>query len=162
MREVKSALRDATIVLVACSGTALAVNAARSGGIPLVQKEPYQILVPCPEIVGEVVPVRPGDPALAQADVLLIDARAGAHYEKWHRAGAFSLPYDYLEPVSASALNQVAASGARRVIVYGDDAQPDCGEQLAKELAGKGIRNVGFLVGGAAALGATAPDARQP
>ncbi len=38
------------------------------------------------------------------------------------------------------------------MVVYGDGGDPDSGEQLARELAGKGIRNVGFVRGGAPAI----------
>jgi hypothetical protein len=41
-------------------------------------------------------------------------------------------------------------------MVFGDGQDPDSGEQLARELAGRGIRNVRFVQGGAPALAATA------
>jgi hypothetical protein len=38
------------------------------------------------------------------------------------------------------------------VVVFGDGGDPDSGEQLARELAGAGIRNVVFVAGGAPRL----------
>ena len=38
------------------------------------------------------------------------------------------------------------------MVVYGDGLEPDSGEELAKEIAGKGIRNVSFVQGGVKAL----------
>jgi hypothetical protein len=37
-------------------------------------------------------------------------------------------------------------------VVFGDGGNPDSGEQLAREIAGKGIRNVRFVEGGAPLL----------
>jgi hypothetical protein len=49
-------------------------------------------------------------------------------------------------------VHAIAASGASQVVVFGDGKDPDSGEQLARELAGRGIRNVRFVQGGAPAL----------
>jgi hypothetical protein len=152
MREVTAVARDAVLVLSACSVAGLAVNALRANGIPLIQKEPYQILVPCPETGGHADAIQPGDLELREAGSLFIDARSASDFAAWHPAGALHVPYDYLEPTSASMLNRITASGANRVTVYGDGGDPDSGEQLAREIAGKGIRNVSFLEGGASAL----------
>ncbi len=162
MRQVTAVARDAAVVVAACLVTGLTVNALRAQGIPLVQKVPYQILVPCPETDGHADAIQPGDPVLHDTGSLLIDARSAADHAAWHFAGALHVPYDYLEPTPSSMLNRITASGARRVIVYGDGGDPDSGEQLAREIAGKGIRNVGFLVGGASALQAGPVEARSP
>ena len=47
---------------------------------------------------------------------------------------------------------KIARSEAQRVFVYGDGDNPDTGEQLAREISGKGIRNVFFIEGGARTL----------
>lgn len=140
---------EALIVTVASALMALAVNGIRENGIPLVQKTEYQILVPCPETTGEVDTLSPSVLDEPMDRVLLLDARQKNEFEKGHLPGAKSIPYDYLEPLTDCALREVASSGARRVVVYGDGEDPDSGEQLAKELSGKGIRNVGFIAGGA-------------
>jgi hypothetical protein len=46
----------------------------------------------------------------------------------------------------------IAASGASRVVVYGDGGRPDSGEHLGREISGRGIKNVFFVRGGAAAV----------
>ena len=67
-----------------------------------------------------------------------------------------NVPFDYLDPTPKDVLKnlarKIAVSGARRVIVYGDGDIPDTGEQLGREIAGYGIRNVFFLRGGAPVL----------
>jgi hypothetical protein len=66
------------------------------------------------------------------------------------------VPFDYLTPTCAAEVRGIAASGASQVVVFGDGKDPDSGEQLARELAGLGIRNLRFVQGGAAALQAAA------
>jgi len=139
-------------VVAIFSAIGLAVNGVRGDGIPLVQRTEYQILVPCPETTGDVETLLAGDSTLHDTRTLLVDARSGVEYERWHMPGATNVPFDYLDPTDPAAIHAMASSGARRVVVYGDGEDPDSGEQLAKELSGKGIRNVGFVVGGATAL----------
>ncbi len=66
------------------------------------------------------------------------------------------MPYDWLDPVPETVLRElarsIAASRATRVVVYGDGGRPDSGEHLGREISGRGIRNVAFVRGGAAAL----------
>jgi hypothetical protein len=143
---------EAIAITAASALFALAFNGVRENGIPLVQKSEYQILVPCPENTGEVDTLSPSVLDQPMDKVLLLDARQKSEFEKAHLPGAKSIPYDYLEPLTDCALREVASSGARKVVVYGDGEDPDSGEQLAKELSGKGIRNVGFIAGGAPAV----------
>ena len=74
----------------------------------------------------------------------------------WKFRDAMNIPYDYLEPIPDEDLKEltrrISRSRARRVVVYGDGKNPDCGEQAGKEISGKGIKNVYFVVGGAPAL----------
>lgn len=67
-----------------------------------------------------------------------------------------NVPYDYLDPTPGSVIEElarrIARSKAQRVYVYGDGEDPDSGEQLAREISGKGVRNVFFVRGGAPAL----------
>lgn len=157
-----TALRDAIGVVIGCSLVALVVNAVRSEGIPLVAREAYQILVPCPETRGEAAALAPDAAAWRNPRALIVDARPATEFARWHAASALNVPYDYLEPTPPAVIQRIAASGAAEVIVYGDGGDPDSGEQLARELAGKGIRNVSYLTGGAAALEQSAPSGAQP
>lgn len=148
----RAALRDAVVIAALCAAVGIAVNAVRTDGITLVQQEPYQILVPCPESMGEAEGVSPEQLDLANAKLLLIDARSKAQFAQWHANRALSVPFDYLESVNEAHVRRVASSGAQEVLVYGDGADPDSGEQLARELSSKGIRNVRFVRGGAPVL----------
>ncbi len=150
------AARDALLIVLASAIVGIGVNAARASGIPLLQKTEYEILVPCPEGSGDVQSLSGHDPRLRDPRRLWVDARRPAEHQRWHPAGARNVPFDYLEPTCAAEVRAIAASGASQVVVFGDGQDPDSGEQLARELAGRGIRNVGFVEGGAAALEAAA------
>jgi len=128
------------------------VNALRRDGITLYQTQPHEILVPCPETIGNAEALPPDDPRINEDRTLLIDARPETEFHSWHPNHCRSIPYDYLLPTDAAVLKSLAASGASRVIVYGDGSNPDPGEHLALELSGRGIKNVGYILGGASAL----------
>jgi hypothetical protein len=146
------AIRDALIATVACAAVGTVVNLVRPHGIPFVQKTDYQILVPCPEGSGEAPAIAASDASIWAPRALLVDARSAAEHQRWHPPGALALAFDYLTPAPKAEVRKVAASGAARVVVFGDGGDPDSGEQLARELAGAGIRNVVFVQGGARAL----------
>jgi hypothetical protein len=147
---------EAALAAAAASLVAIAVNALRPAGLPLVAPEPYEVLVPCPEPGGPVATVEPSDPALRGPRVFLVDARDPGAYRGGHVPGAVNVPYDWLDPLPEAALHElarrIAASGATRVVVYGDGGRPDSGEHLGREISGRGIRNVGYVRGGAPAL----------
>jgi len=155
-------LVEAVVITAVSVVIGLGVNAVRPRGLPLVASEPYQILVPCPEPGGPVEPVKATDPELEWPRTFLVDARGVAEYEAEHLPGAVNLCYDWLDPVPEEELlalaAEIAASGATRVVVYGDGGRPDSGEHLGREISGRGIKNVCFIEGGApAVLGEVAP-----
>ena len=146
-------VRDAVIVAALSAALSLGFNAVRSSRrIPLVARQPYDIIVPCPEHAGSATAIAAGQVPLGEKGLLLVDGRDGAAFAAWHLPGALSLPYDYLEPPSPESVKQLLRTRARRVVVYGDGESPDSGEQLARELNRKGLKNVFFVTGGAPAL----------
>ena len=146
-------LRDAVLLVVLASGAGLAFNALRpSGGVPLVATEPHEILRPCPETRGSAEPLAAPALRLDQPGLLLLDGRSVDEFRAWHVAGARSLPFDYLTPVARDTVRDLLKLRPRRVVVYGDGDSPDSGEQLARQIAGEGLRNVFFVRGGAPAL----------
>jgi rhodanese-related sulfurtransferase len=152
------AVVEAVVVAAVAGGLALLVNGFRPGGLPLVAVDPYETLVPCPEPGGPAEGVAADDPVVEDPHTFLLDARTPDEFAAWHLPGAVNVPYDWLDPLSEETLGElarsVAASRARVVVVYGDGGRPDSGEHLGREISGRGIHNVHFVVGGAAALGA--------
>ncbi len=154
--------RDAAIVVLLSVVAALAFNALRGdGAIPLVAKEAYRILVPCPEPVGEVEPIQAGDVRWGGARELVLDARLAHEREAWRTDRARHLAFDFLDPVSDEALADLVASNAARVVVFGDGLAPDSGQELARELAGRGMVNVFFVQGGWSAVRAVLEPAAE-
>lgn len=145
-------VRDAALATLACGALGVAVNAVRPDGIPLVATDEYELFVPCPEPLGEVEALEPGDPTILEPRVLRIDARGPRDFAAWHLPDAQNIPFDYLEGVLEETVRRIAASGAARVVVYGDGQDPDSGREMARELAGRGVRNVFYVRGGAPAL----------
>lgn len=150
-------LRDAVLVVVAASGVGFVVNALRpTGSIPVVRTEPYDVVVPCPEPVGEAQALSPDDPRLLDPAALVIDAQARADFDVYHLPQAINIPFDWLGPPVAKDVadvaQRIARSKARLVIVYGDGEDPDSGREWARLLAGGGLKNVHYVTGGAAAL----------
>ena len=146
-------LGEAVVAALLAAAVGLGVNALRPRGLPLLASEPYQVLVPCPEPGGPVEAVSVDEPGLLSRGTFLVDARSGDAYRVDHLPGAVNLTYDWLDPVPEDELlalaEEIAASGAVRVVVYGDGGRPDSGEHLGREISGRGIKNVYFLEGGA-------------
>jgi len=151
-----TALKDALLITAACGAVGLLVNLFHPEKIPYIAEEEYETLVPCPEPGGEVTPMEPSDPALSAKETFVVDARTKAEHTEWNFRGAMNVPYDYLDPTPDEIIHElakkIAKSRAQRVAVYGDGDRPDTGEQLGKEISGKGIKNVFFVTGGAPAL----------
>ncbi len=159
-----TALRDALVLAAVAFGVGVAVNALiHPEAIPFVAEEDYEILVPCPEPGGEVTALSVDDAQIGQARTFRVDARGAQAFDGWHLDGAMNVPYDYLDPTPAEVIaelaRRIARSRAQRVVVYGDGDDPDTGEQLGKEISGKGIKNVFFVRGGAPALRAAGGEA---
>jgi hypothetical protein len=157
--EMVSVLRDAVIAAGISFAVALLVNLVRPDAIPFIADQPYELFVPCPEPGGEVTPMAADAPALLADDTFVVDARSKQEFDAWRLRQAINISYDYLDPTPQETLQDlaetIARSRAKRVVVYGDGATPDTGEQLAKEVSGHGIKHVFFVEGGAPELGAS-------
>jgi len=162
MQSVRGTLLDACLIVLTGFVVALVVNFLRVDGLPLVARTPYMTLVPCPEPGGPVESLEAGSPEVASPKSFRVDSRSQSEFDTQHLPGAVNVHYDWLDPLPEATLAElarsIAASGATRVVVYGDGGRPDSGEYLAKEISGRGIKNVHFIRGGApAALGRETP-----
>jgi rhodanese-related sulfurtransferase len=152
LRDLLVATRDATLVAVLAVAAAAATNALRDAPFPWIAVAAYDLFVPCPEPLGDAKAVSPMEPIVRAERTLVVDARDRAAHSDWHLSGAMHVPFDWIDAVPDEAVRRVAASGAAAVVVYGDGGDPDSGRELARELSGRGVRNVHYVEGGAPAL----------
>jgi rhodanese-related sulfurtransferase len=156
-QDVRRIVRDALIIVLVGGLSGIVANLVpRKTQLPWVQTKPYDIVVPCPEPVGQVTAVTAESASLRDFTTLVIDARSATEFTAWHWAGAVNVPFDWLGPPVAEDVKQLAkrvtASNSKRILVYGDGDDPDSGKEWARLLSGGGIRNVAYVEGGAPVL----------
>jgi len=149
---MKSLIRDTLVVLLLSGLVAVAVNLFRPNPLPWVADQDYETMVPCPEPLGEVDEITVESDIILDDKTLLIDAREKDEFELGSVPKAVSVPFDWLDPVPEEKVAELVKTRAARVVVFGDGLDPDSGRELARELAGRGMRNVSFVKGGAKAL----------
>ena len=156
LRTFRRTLLDAGVIVAVGVVIALAANFVRVDGLPAVAGTPYQTLVPCPEPGGPVEALDASLTDITSVGSFIVDARSHDEFLHRHVPRAVNVPYDWLDPVPEDILLQlarsIAASGATRVVVYGDGERPDSGEHLGREISGRGIKNVFFVRGGGPAV----------
>jgi rhodanese-related sulfurtransferase len=151
-------IRDTLLVIIISTVLALGINTFREDGIPLVAKEEYTILVPCPNPMGEATAISADDPLIKDSSSLIIDVRSQKEFNEWHLPQALNQPYDWLaeqdavDRKAAEVAKSIARSRKSHVVVYGDGGNPDSGKHWAASLSDSGIKNVVFISGGADAL----------
>jgi hypothetical protein len=148
---------ESLLISAACFAVGIVINLSlHPEPIPLVAQTAYQTMVPCPEPGGPVTALSAAEALSKRTRSFVVDARMTDEHARWHVPGAMNVTYDYLDPTPPALIKKLAkkaaASGAQRVVVYGDGDHPDSGEQLGKELSASGIKNVCFVKGGAKAL----------
>ena len=151
-------VRDAFLVFIIATTLAVVGNAFREDGSPLVAREEYTILVPCPESMGEAIAINGDDSLIRDPTSLLIDVRSREEFDEWHLPQALNQPFDWLAEQdevnrkAAELAKNIARSGKHHVVIYGDGGNPDAGKHWAALLSESGIKNVVFISGGAGAL----------
>jgi rhodanese-related sulfurtransferase len=148
MRGLTETIRDATLVIALSLVVGLGFNAVRPEGIPVIAKEPYQILVPCPMEGGEVLPLQADEVRWDGTLDLVIDARSEAQAAGWAVPGARNVPYDFLDPIDDDTVADLVRHPVERIVVVGDGLEPDSGPEMGAELSGRGVRNVHYVEGG--------------
>jgi len=168
MLELRRMLRDVLYIVLIASSLGILSNALRSDRLSLVAKSEYDIMVPCPEPLGQAKAIAPTDPRINAADSLVIDARSKDEYAAWHLPTAISIPFDWLaeqEQINEETqrvARDVARSRKHAVVIYGDGGEPDPGRQWAALLNLAGIKNVTYVAGGSAVLGGPSVVKEQP
>jgi len=154
---------QAAAIVAAAFAVALATNAARSDGIPIVADVEYDIFSQCEDSAVEAVTASAADIGAAQSTVLYVDARPAEEFAKERVASAVSAPYSVLFGAAPEAIAAVKAEAAKRgageIVVYGEISDPespgsaiDVGGPLAAQLLESGLTGVKHVAGGLGAL----------
>ena len=163
--ELRVVVVQALALLVAGAVAGVLLNLLRSAPVAWIADRPYTILVPCPEQVGDAMPLEPGDARIVDGKSLVVDARTRPQFEAWHLPGAWFVQFDWLGPPVdeevAQIARRIAESGARRLVVYGDGDDPDSGKQWARLMAGAKLKNVLYVRGGAPQLKRRVEESRR-
>ncbi len=145
-RQALKILGRSFVLALVGSVVGLVINLARPEGIEFSRSEPYNIYVPCPMMPKEAKALEIQDLQEAK-DMVFVDARPRADYDKQRIPGAWSLPYNPLTSPPPLEIKKLKALGPNRIIVVGD-TEIDSGRLLAAELAEAGCLGVRYLKGG--------------
>ena len=148
---MQGAVKIVAQMLLVSAGSAviaLAANALRSDGLPLVM--PFPPEYKCPSIVkaGQPVEVAKALEVYGRPDIVFVDARNGEKFKSGHIKGAVHIPYSFIEPISEKSL--AALRKFSTVIVYCNTIGEERSRMMAGELSSAGVEGVVFLRGGLA------------
>jgi len=163
---------QALIILLVAAGVAIASNAARSDGIPLVADVEYDIFAPCADSDAESQAATAKDLGAGGAAILYVDARPAEAFGAERAKGAVNAPYSVLFGAAPEAIQAVKAEAVARnvkeIVVYGDLAEPgsdggtvDVANPLAEQLVESGLPGVKHIAGGLPALKKSGVDVVQ-
>jgi rhodanese-related sulfurtransferase len=134
----------ACAILALSSVLALAVNALRPDGLPLVRLAPPSVIA-----------AEAGSPYISLQDAALLhlsgravflDARSVGEYVAGHVKGALSVPLEDYAQLAAGV--KAAAGGKETIVTYCDGENCALSEDLADQLRQDGLANVRVLKNG--------------
>ncbi len=149
------------LVIVACStGVALAFNALRDNGLPLVRRAPFDLYTDCPELSGEIPMITLRRLPVGAKKVVYMDARMALAHVTEHIPGALFMPMYPIDLPDFSTLANLPKG--TWIVVYGTD-NLQSNKRLVTALMGKTVRGVYLLEGGLKAWKAAGrPTVKQP
>ncbi len=159
MKTFLQIFKEAVIAAAIFAVIAFTVNAIRSDGLPLIASEPYDIFVPCPEVLGDVLMIEPTDSRITDGTAFVVDAREESDFQEWHLKDAVNIPFDYLDPIDPAEIKKISrnivSTNKAMLVVYGDGdgGLGSTGYEQGRQLAGSGMfTNVYVVKGGVDAL----------
>jgi rhodanese-related sulfurtransferase len=172
MRTAVRIIWQAAAIAAAALLIAIATNAARPDGIPLVAQVEYDIFSQCEDSSAKAQAATSAELGAGQAGVLYVDARPAEAFAVGHAKGAVNAPYSVLfgaAPEAIAAVKaEIAKAGAKEVVVYGEIADPSAGgstadlaRPLADQLLENGVTGVKHVPGGLEALKKNGVDVVQ-
>jgi len=147
-RELVVAWRDAGLLVALAAVAALAFNALRPGGLPLLRYAPFDLLGPCPELADEIPrlapeKLHPGDP-----NVVVVDVRLPWDHLEGRVPGSWFLPMYETSPLDEAVVARLKAQKPGTWIVLVGAAGTATAERALTALSGQGLRGLFVLEGG--------------
>jgi len=142
------AWRDAGLLVALAAVAALAFNALRPGGLPLLRYAPFDLLGPCPEL-ADVIPrlapdkLVPGDP-----NVIVVDVRLPWDHLEGRVPGSWFLPMYETAPLDGSVVARLRTLKPGTWIVLAGTAGTATAERALTALSAQGLRGLFVLEGG--------------
>jgi rhodanese-related sulfurtransferase len=142
------------VILILSTGIALAINAARGGGVSVIGDWPSGTR----DDAGPIIPpsAEPGDPqfitledAVAKyqsPDIIFIDSRDPEDYEYGHIKRAINIPFDYIDDAWDAYIDSLDHS--RGYVVYCSGGECETSLYLGRYLFGRGFKNLTVFYGG--------------
>lgn len=147
-RELIVAWRDAGLLFVLAAVIALAFNALRPGGLPLLRYAPFDLLGPCPEIADEIPRLAPEKLKPGDANVVVVDVRLPWDHLEGRLPGSWFLPMYETAPLDEAVVARLKALKAGTWIVLVGAAGTATAERALTALSGQGLRGLFVLEGG--------------
>jgi rhodanese-related sulfurtransferase len=150
---------QAAAIVAVSALVAVATNAVRPDGIPLITDVEYEIFAPCKDSEAQSDEISGEDLAAGDGGAVYVDARPAEAFAVEHVLDAVNVPYSVLFGAAQEDLDRLDGALASRkagsVIVYGvldDPSDPsskvDLAKQLARQLVEAGVAGVRHVEGG--------------
>jgi rhodanese-related sulfurtransferase len=142
------------LILLISTVLALAINAARPGGLSLVGNWPSRTA----DGEGPIEPpsAQPGDPAFItlddavaryqNPDIVFVDARSVDDYEYGRIARSINIPYDYMDEHWEEVLNSLDRT--KHYVVYCSGSECEVSLHLGRYMQDLGFENLEIFFGG--------------
>ncbi|GAB4288515.1 MAG: rhodanese-like domain-containing protein [Myxococcota bacterium] len=146
MKNFFGIVAKATMITVAAAVIAIVGNYLRSDGIPFLMPFPPQYR--CPSLVkpGEPIDVQRALDVFGREDIVFVDARKKASFERGHIRGALNIQYSFIEPIAKENLSYLKPFST--VIAYCNHRDEELSRLMAGELSAAGIAGAVYLKGG--------------
>jgi rhodanese-related sulfurtransferase len=146
MNQAGRIILQIAVVTALSTVLALIVNGIRVERLPLVMPFPPEYQCPSQTIEGPATEVEEALSYYWHEQTLFVDARSRESFEKGHVEGAISLPYSFLDPVPAEAVDRLRKH--KTIIVYCNSERAERSRLMAGELSDAGLKGVSYLEGG--------------
>lgn len=142
----KTALRQASLIVLVSVIIGATVNQYRTEGLPLVGDWSVEARMSSPEGESLIISLEEAQALHESGQAVFLDARPDVWYEMGHIKGARNLPTEQVEALHSQVLNGIAKDTP--IVTYCDGETCEWSHDLALVLLEKGFTNVHILVNG--------------